>query len=182
MRSYSNINLSSRSASSGSFCLPGPVEEMPAPIKAPRIFMSVLTIKNCLDPVLRKKCDLIQNINEDLVNLSEDMIETMYAATGVGLAANQVGISSRLIVVDLGFKEEKHDPLIIVNPVITASEEEQIGQEAEKKKKEREERKKKREESFFFSSRRRHTRYISVTGVQTCALPISRARVATSSL
>ena len=91
--------------------------------------MSVLTIKNCLDPVLRKKCDLIQNINENLVNLSEDMIETMYAATGVGLAANQVGISSRLIVVDLGFEGEKHDPLIIVNPVITASEEEQIGQE-----------------------------------------------------
>ncbi len=91
--------------------------------------MSVLTIKNCLDPVLRKKCDLIQNINENLVTLSEDMIETMYAATGVGLAANQVGIASRLIVVDLGFKEEKHEPLIIVNPVITASEEERIGQE-----------------------------------------------------
>jgi peptide deformylase len=102
---------------------------MPDPIRAPRIFMSVLTIKNCLDPVLRKKCDLIQDINENLVTLSEDMIETMYAATGVGLAANQVGIASRLIVVDLGFKEEKHEPLIIVNPVITASEEEQIGQE-----------------------------------------------------
>ena len=80
--------------------------------------MSVLNIKNCLDPVLRKKCDLIQNIDEGLVTLSDDMIETMYAATGVGLAANQVGISSRLIVVDLGFKEEKHVPLIIVNPVI----------------------------------------------------------------
>jgi peptide deformylase len=91
--------------------------------------MSVLTIKNCFDPVLRKKCDLIQNINQNLVTLSEDMIETMYSATGAGLAANQVGISSRLIVVDMGFKEEKHEPLIIVNPVITASEEEQIGQE-----------------------------------------------------
>jgi peptide deformylase len=91
--------------------------------------MSVLTIKNCFDPVLRKKCDLIQNINQNLVTLSEDMIETMYSATGAGLAANQVGVSSRLIVVDMGFKEEKHEPLIIVNPVITASEEEQIGQE-----------------------------------------------------
>ena len=59
--------------------------------------MSVLNIKNCLDPALRKKCDLIQNIDEGLVTLSDDMIETMYAATGVGLAANQVGISSRLI-------------------------------------------------------------------------------------
>ncbi len=91
--------------------------------------MSILTIRNCLDPVLRKKCNLIQNINQDMVSLSEDMIETMYDARGIGLAANQVGITSRLIVVDLGFKEEAHDPLIIVNPVITASEEEQIGQE-----------------------------------------------------
>ena len=91
--------------------------------------MSVLTIRNCLDPVLRKKCGLIQNIDQDLVSLTEDMIETMYHARGVGLAANQVGLASRLIIVDLGFQEEQHDPLIIVNPVITAFEEEQIGQE-----------------------------------------------------
>ena len=91
--------------------------------------MSVLPIRNCLDPVLRKKCDLIQNINQNLVDLSEDMIETMYDALGVGLAANQVGIASRLIIVDLGFQEEKHDPLVIVNPVVTASEDEEMGQE-----------------------------------------------------
>ena len=91
--------------------------------------MSVLTIRNCLDPVLRKKCGLIQNIDQDLVSLTEDMIETMYLARGVGLAANQVGLASRLIIVDLGFQEEQHDPLIIVNPVITAFEEEVIGQE-----------------------------------------------------
>ncbi len=91
--------------------------------------MSVLIIRNCLDPVLRKKCDLIENIEESLITLTDDMIETMYSATGVGLAANQVGVSCRLIVVDLGFKSEKHDPLTIVNPVVTASEEEQIGQE-----------------------------------------------------
>jgi peptide deformylase len=99
------------------------------PFSINRSFMSVLPIKNCLDPVLRKKCDLIQNITQNLVDLSADMIETMYDARGVGLAANQVGISSRLIIVDLGFDGEKHDPLIIVNPVITASEEEQLGQE-----------------------------------------------------
>ncbi|MCZ6513088.1 MAG: peptide deformylase [Nitrospinae bacterium] len=91
--------------------------------------MSVLTIRNCLDPVLRKKCDLIENIEESLVTLTDDMIETMYNATGVGLAANQVGISSRLIVVDLGFKDEQHNPITIINPVVTASEEEMIGQE-----------------------------------------------------
>ena len=91
--------------------------------------MPILTIRNCLDPVLRKKCGVIQNINQHLVTLSDDMIETMYDAVGVGLAANQVGEASQLIVVDLGFGTEKHDPVVIVNPVITASEEEEIDQE-----------------------------------------------------
>ncbi|NIQ00400.1 MAG: peptide deformylase [Nitrospinaceae bacterium] len=91
--------------------------------------MSILTIRNCLDPVLRKKCEEIKNIDQDMVNLTEDMIETMYDSIGAGLAANQVGVSSRLIVVDMGFKTEEHHPLIIVNPVITASEEEQVGPE-----------------------------------------------------
>ena len=91
--------------------------------------MPILTIRNCLDPVLRKKCGVIQNINQDLVTLSEDMIETMYECVGVGLAANQVGEPSQLIVVDMGFGTEHHDPVVIVNPVITASEEEEIDQE-----------------------------------------------------
>ena len=96
--------------------------------------MAILPIRNCLDPVLRKKCDLIQNINQGLVDLSDDMIETMFDSYGVGLAANQVGISERLIAVDLGFKKEnekpeKHEPLIILNPEITSMEEEQMGQE-----------------------------------------------------
>ena len=91
--------------------------------------MPILTIRNCLDPVLRKKCRVIQNINQDLVTLSDDMIETMYDCVGVGLAANQVGEPSQLIVVDMGFGTEHHDPVVIVNPVITASEEEEIDQE-----------------------------------------------------
>ncbi len=96
--------------------------------------MAILTIRHCLDPVLRRKCNAIENINQGLVDLSEDMIETMFDSQGVGLAANQVGISERLIAVDLGFKSpeekpEQHEPLIIVNPEITSMEEEQIGQE-----------------------------------------------------
>jgi len=79
--------------------------------------------------VLRKKCEPVQNINGDLVTLSNDMIETMYESLGVGLAANQVGIPQRLIVVDFGFDQEKHEPVIILNPVITDVEEEQDGQE-----------------------------------------------------
>ncbi len=91
--------------------------------------MPILTIRNCLDRVLRKKCGVIQNIDQHLVTLSDDMIETMYDSVGLGLAANQVGEPSQLIVVDMGFGTEKHDPVVIVNPVITASEEEEIDQE-----------------------------------------------------
>lgn len=91
--------------------------------------MSILTINNCLDPILRKKCALIENIEDSLITLSRDMIETMFDVPGAGLAANQVGVSSRLIVVDLGIKAEKQDPVVIVNPEITAMEDEVIAEE-----------------------------------------------------
>ena len=91
--------------------------------------MPILKIRNCFDPVLRKKCGVIENIDERLVTLSKDMIETMYSAVGVGLAANQVGEPSQLIIVDMGFGTDKHDPQVIVNPTITASEDEEIDQE-----------------------------------------------------
>jgi peptide deformylase len=91
--------------------------------------VAVLEIVTCLDPVLRRKCEPIKNIGDGLVTLSEDMIETMYAAPGAGLAANQVGISSRLIVVDMGIRTEKRDPIVIVNPEITAMEDEMTGEE-----------------------------------------------------
>lgn len=91
--------------------------------------MSILTIRNCLDPVLHKKCEIIQNVTDDLITLSRDMIETMFSAPGAGLAANQVGVSSQLIVVDLGIRTDKPNPIVIVNPVITASEDEVLGEE-----------------------------------------------------
>lgn len=91
--------------------------------------MSILTIRNCLDPVLRKKCALVDNVDEELETLTRNMIETMYEASGVGLAANQIGLPSQLIVVDLGFGTEKRNPIVILNPEITASEEEVFGEE-----------------------------------------------------
>lgn len=84
--------------------------------------MSLLTIVNCLDPILRKKCKPIENIDDKLVSLSENMIETMFEAPGAGLAANQVGIADRFIVVDLGIGTEEKKPVAIVNPEITAME------------------------------------------------------------
>lgn len=91
--------------------------------------MSILTILNCLDPVLRRKCDPIENIDDALVTLSQDMTETMFDAPGGGLAANQVGVPSRLIVVDRGIKTDKKEPVTIVNPRITAMEGEIVAEE-----------------------------------------------------
>jgi len=91
--------------------------------------MSILTIRNCLDPILHKKCEIIKNISDDLVALSNDMIETMFEAPGAGLAANQIGVSRQLIVVDLGIGTDKANPIVVINPVITASEDEMLGEE-----------------------------------------------------
>ena len=82
-----------------------------------------------MDPILRKKCRQVDNVDDGLVTLTENMIETMYKASGLGLAANQVGVSSGLFVIDVGIEKEKRDPVVIINPVITASEDEILGEE-----------------------------------------------------
>ena len=82
-----------------------------------------------MDSVLRKKCLKIENIDAALVTLADNMIETMYSASGLGLAANQVGVSSNLFVIDVSVEKEKRDPVIIINPVITASEDKIMAEE-----------------------------------------------------
>jgi peptide deformylase len=75
--------------------------------------------------VLRQKAEPISEINDELLDFADHMLETMYEAPGVGLAAPQVGRSIRLIVVDVAFREEdeygerKRDPKIMFNPIIT---------------------------------------------------------------
>ena len=91
--------------------------------------MSILTIKNWLDPVLRRKGEPIENIDDDLILLSRDMEETMLDAPGAGLAANQVGVPKALFVLDLGIETEERNLVTVVNPVITASEETVIAEE-----------------------------------------------------
>lgn len=78
------------------------------------------------DPILREKAAPVHRINERLLNLLDDMAETMYKAEGVGLAAPQVGISKRVFVVDVG---DEHGLLEFINPEIIAREGEQIGPE-----------------------------------------------------
>lgn len=80
--------------------------------------MAVLPIITIPDAVLRKNAAQIERVDATLLKLAEDMLATMYDAPGIGLAAPQVGILSRLIVMDPSRDEEPKQPLIMVNPVI----------------------------------------------------------------
>jgi peptide deformylase len=81
------------------------------------------------DPVLEKPAEPITRFDEELKKLVEDMFESMYAAHGVGLAAPQIGISKRLAVVDVTFKEKPEAKLVLVNPEIVSKEGRQRGTE-----------------------------------------------------
>lgn len=78
--------------------------------------MAVLPIRTYGDPVLRTRAKEIDQIDASLVSLVDDMVETMYEAPGVGLAAPQIGVEKRLFVYDIG-----EGPRAMVNPVISES-------------------------------------------------------------
>lgn len=82
------------------------------------------------DPILRETALPVETVDDATRRLIEDMLETMYAAPGVGLAAPQVGISRRLLVMDPSPKEEEPEPLAMINPEILAySDEFGLGEE-----------------------------------------------------
>ena len=70
------------------------------------------------DPILRQKSQPLEKVDSQLRKLMDDMLETMYAAPGIGLAAVQIGILKRLIVIDISRDSEKKNPLFLVNPKI----------------------------------------------------------------
>ena len=81
-----------------------------------------MSLKNIIiepDPILRQKSEPIENINNDTRNLIDDMLETMYAAPGIGLAAVQVGILKRIVVIDVSKKDQEKKPIHLINPEIT---------------------------------------------------------------
>lgn len=81
------------------------------------------------DPVLEKTSEPITKFDDDLRKLIADMFESMYAAHGVGLAAPQIGISKRIAVVDVTFKEDPEARLVLINPEIVDKEGRQRGTE-----------------------------------------------------
>jgi len=74
------------------------------------------------DPVLEKPAEPVTVFDDELKKLVEDMFESMYAAHGVGLAAPQIGISKRLAVIDVTFKEDPDAKLVLANPEIIKTE------------------------------------------------------------
>ena len=88
--------------------------------------MALRTIRVQGDPILNKVCRPITEVTPKIRTLAEDMIETMYEANGVGLAAPQVGILKRIVVIDVG---DGQGPYVMINPEILESSGEQTGDE-----------------------------------------------------
>lgn len=84
--------------------------------------MAILQILQYPNEILQSKAEPITEFNEELESLAKNMIETMYQAQGVGLAANQVGVLKRIVVIDVS--EEQNSPMVLCNPrVVEASSE-----------------------------------------------------------
>ena len=80
--------------------------------------MAVRPIVEVPDPVLRGVAEPVESIDEGVRDLARDMLETMYAAPGRGLAAPQVGLALRLFVMDVAWKEGAPDPQVFINPEV----------------------------------------------------------------
>lgn len=89
--------------------------------------MALRNIRTIGDSVLTKPAREVKKVDKKILTLIEDMLDTMYDANGVGLAAPQVGILKRVVVIDVS--EEGNDPIILINPEIIETDGEQIGDE-----------------------------------------------------
>ncbi len=86
--------------------------------------MALRQIRTLGDPVLEKKCKEVKEVTPRIRELIDDMLETMYDASGVGLAAPQVGVLRRIVVIDAG-----EGPIVMINPKILEQDGEQVGAE-----------------------------------------------------
>ena len=84
--------------------------------------MAIREIRKEGDEILTKKCREVEEITDKILELGQDMLDTMYKYDGIGLAASQVGILKRVIVYDIKYfeEDEKPEPHILINPVITS--------------------------------------------------------------
>lgn len=89
----------------------------------------ILNIVKYPDPVLSKPGEPVTEFDAELRKLVDDMFETMYASQGIGLAAPQVNVSKRLVVIDLSCGKDPKDKLVLINPEIISSEGKQYEEE-----------------------------------------------------
>ncbi|WP_337267986.1 peptide deformylase [Oryzifoliimicrobium ureilyticus] len=92
-----------------------------------------MTIKPLIilpDPLLRQVSKPVETIDEDVKRLADDMLETMYDAPGIGLAAIQIGVPRRLLVIDVAREGEEKQPQVFINPeIVTSSDERSVYEE-----------------------------------------------------
>lgn len=81
------------------------------------------------DPILREKSEEIKEIDSTIKELAEDMVDTMYENNGIGLAAPQVGVTKRLITVDISGPDKRENPIVMINPQIVEKQGEVEGEE-----------------------------------------------------
>ncbi len=87
--------------------------------------MAILDILKFPDARLRNSAKLVDTVDKSVQKLADDMLETMYKAPGIGLAATQVGVARQVVVIDIS--EERDDPLVLINPeILQASGEEEM--------------------------------------------------------
>ncbi len=91
--------------------------------------MALLEIITIGHPTLSTRALPVKDINQEIVELARNMVETMHRAPGIGLAAPQVNVSLRLITIDLSVGENRDDLIVMVNPEIIETEGEQVGEE-----------------------------------------------------
>ena len=83
--------------------------------------MSIKPLVLLPDPILRQPSKTVERVDDDLRRLADDMLETMYDAPGIGLAAVQVGEPLRMLVMDVAKEDEEKQPFVLVNPQIVAT-------------------------------------------------------------
>ncbi len=89
--------------------------------------MSILTILRFPDERLRTKAAPVAEVTDEIRTILDNMLETMYAAPGIGLAATQVNIHQQIVVIDIS--EEKNQPYCFINPIITQADGEEVSEE-----------------------------------------------------
>jgi peptide deformylase len=100
---------------------------LPCSIDQKDALWEAMTIKPLIilpDPLLRQVSEPVEQVDLEINRLADDMLETMYDAPGIGLAAIQIGVPRRMLVIDVSKEDEENKPLVFINPEILASSDE----------------------------------------------------------